>query len=136
MKYAFASALAALLIAGGAIAQTTPPTPAMPAVPATPSTCPAYPAQPAVPTAEAIKTVRDLNTSTATVNAYLTQYTTVHQCHVAEIDALKAQLEARVAEAKAAQDGALAFRNNWQTVSEAVTARGAAKQKDNRTGRQ
>ncbi len=141
MKYAFASALAALMIVGAAVAQTTPPTPAAPAVPVavappSPSACPAYPAAPTVPAADAIRNERDLNAGTLLVNAYLQSYQTVHNCRVAEIQTLKVQSDARVAEAKAAQDGALAFRASWQTTGEAVIARGGKqKQKDNRDGR-
>lgn len=144
MKYAFASALAALVVVGAAVAQTTPTTPAVPTVVAAPpaaapvaSACPAYPAPPAVPTAESIRNERDLNAGTVLVNAYLSAYQTVHNCRVNEIQVLKAQSDARVGEAKAAQEGALAFRANWQSIGEAVIARGGKqKEKDNRSGRQ
>ena len=134
MKYAFAAAAAALALAGVALAQTPTAPVAAPAVaaPIPPSTCPVYPPQPAVPSADAIRDVRALNIATATVNTYLGQYSTVHQCHINEVNALDAQTKARVTEAKAAQDSAKAFRDNWEQVTMAITARNAAKQKGKR----
>lgn len=131
MKYAFAAAVATLALVGAAVAQPTPAVtpPAAPAAPVAASACPHYPAPPTTPTADAIRNPRELNAGTEAVNGYLNQYNTVHQCHVDEIKGLQAQLDARVAEARAGQDGAVVFRTNWQTTVDAVTARAAQKQK-------
>ncbi len=138
MKYAFASALAALMIAGAAIAQTTPPTPATPAapMPVPASACPAYPAAPPLPAAEAIRNQRELDAATALVNTHINQWNTVQACRVPEVERLLAQYNARVAEAKAGGEAVKAVSDQWKATGEAVVARGAAKQKDGRTGRQ
>jgi hypothetical protein len=133
-----AAAIACVAMIGVAIAQTTAPTPpaapAAPAAPVPPSACPAYPPQPPVPMdAAAIRNTKDLNTHTATVNAYLQQYQTVHSCRVDEARALEAQTKARYDEAKAGQAAALDFRGKWQAVGEAVNARGASKKNESRT---
>lgn len=132
MKFAFASAIAAIVLAGAAaVAQTTAPTPptppvaAAPAAPVPPSSCPAYPPLPAAIAAESIRNQKDLNAGTTSVNAFLESYNRVHQCRVAEITAITNQFEARRLEAKTAQDATLAYRNAWQATTEAVMARNA-----------
>lgn len=140
MKYAAAIVAGAIALVGAAVAQTTtapalPVPAAAPAVPPSPSSCPAYPPVPIIPDAAAVKNTKQLNAGTETVNSYIAAYQQVHNCRVAEIDRLKAQVEARIAEARAGQAGALDLRNRWQTVGEAVTAKGAPK-RDTRTGRQ
>lgn len=135
MKYAFASALAALAIAGAAIAQPTTPVPpsaaapAAPVAPSPPSACPAYPTAPATPPGASIRNQRELDAGTLVVNGFLAQFKVVHDCRIAEIQAIKAQADARVDEAKAAQDAALAYRASWQATTEAIAARGAQKKR-------
>lgn len=128
MKYAFTAAIVALTVAGSALAQTPA---APPAPPPPPSACPAYPTAPTLPAAGEVTTVRALDSNTAKVNAYLNEFQTVHSCRIDEVNRLKAQSDARVTEARAAQDAALAYRASWQSVTEAFAARG--KRKDPRS---
>jgi hypothetical protein len=121
MKYAIAAIAVVAALAGGAIAQTTE----TPAAPVAPSACPAYPAAPALPEAAALKRGRTVdqkavNAQTEKVNVYIADFQSKHACRIAEVRALEAQRDARVAEAKAAQDGVLAYRNSWQTTVESL----------------
>lgn len=120
MKYAIAAFAVAAALAGGAIAQTTE-TPAAPAAPIAPSACAAYPSAPALPEAASLKRGRNIdqkavNAQTEKVNTYLNDFQTNQGCRIAEVRALEAQRDARVAEAKAGQAAALAYREQWQTM--------------------
>lgn len=120
MKYAIAAIAVVAAIAGGAIAQTTE----APAPPP-PSACAAYPTAPAIPDSATFKRGRNVdqkavNAQTEKVNAYLNDFQAKHGCRISEVRALEAQLNARVAEAKAGQDGALQYREQWQATVDSL----------------
>lgn len=127
MKYTLAAVAVVACIAGGALAQTTPPTaPAAPAAPVPASSCPAYPAAPTLPAASTLRNVKAVDAGTNTVNAWRTSYQAVHDCRLAEINALKAkvtELNTRVEEARAGQSVALDTVASWQSVIDDFTAK-------------
>jgi len=135
MKFTYAAAAAAIALLGAvAVAQTTTaPTTTAPAVaappPPPPSTCPAYPPIPVVPSEAAVRNTKELNAGTATVNAAVSAFQTVHACRIEEVRKLKAHYDTRFAEAKAGQDAALALTTQWNGVVAAVNARGEPKKK-------
>jgi len=121
MKYAIAAIAVVAALAGGAIAQTTE----TPAAPVAPSACPAYPEAPALPEAAALKRGRNVdqkavNAQTEKVNTYLADFQAKHGCRISEVRTMEAQLAARVAEAKAGQDGALRYREQWQSTVDSL----------------
>lgn len=137
MKYAIAAVAVVAAIAGGAIAQTTgapgatapAATPAAPAAPVPPSSCPAYPAAPTLPEAATLRNQKAVNAGTDTVNAWITQYQTVGTCRRAEVTALDAQLQVRVAEFKDGNARAMQVRDQWQATVDAVAAQSQKKKR-------
>lgn len=130
MKYTLAAVAVVACIAGGALAQTTPPaTPAAPAAPAAPvpaSSCPAYPAAPTLPEASTLRNVKAVDAGTNTVNTWRNAYQAVHDCRLAEINALKpkvTELNTRVEEARAGQTVALDTVAKWQATIDQFSAK-------------
>jgi hypothetical protein len=131
MKYTLAAVAVVACIAGGALAQTTPPA-AAPAAPVPASSCPAYPAPPALPDASTLRTVKQVDAGTTTVNTWRNSYQAVHDCRLAEINALKpkvTELNTRVEEARSGQQVALDTVAKWQGSIDAFTASKQKKKK-------
>jgi hypothetical protein len=107
MKVVLGAAVAAMLAASPALAQTTP------AATPPPTACAALPSPPTLPDGAAA----DRN-AMAAGNATFTEWTNVYiaalQCRRDEVTALRAQLEARVAEHNAAAEVLNATNRSWE----------------------
>lgn len=119
MKYTIAAIALTACIAGGALAQTTPPAAPAADAPVPASSCPAYPAMIALPDPASLKNTKALNAGTEKVNAWLNAYQTVHSCRIDEVNRLRPaamQFDARAKEAREAQTAVLAKRQEWENV--------------------
>lgn len=127
MKYTLAAVAVVACIAGGALAQTTPPAaPAAPAAPVPASSCPAYPAAPTLPESSTLRNVKQVDAGTNALNTWRNGYQAVHDCRLAEINALKAkvtELNTRVDEARSGQSVAVDTVSRWQSVIDDFTAK-------------
>jgi hypothetical protein len=110
MKILLGAAMAAVLLATPAFAQTETP-PAAPAA-AGQSSCGALPAVPTLPDG-ATANREEMEAGNTAYRAWYEQYTANIQCRNAEATSLRAQYEARLAEHNAGVEGLNTANTNW-----------------------
>lgn len=123
MKVLLGAVSAMLIMAGAAVAQTTPETPATPAVVAPPSRCPAVATAPTPPDG-ATATAEQIQTATAAYETWRLATVENLACRRQEALELQAAVQARVQEFNAANQAAAAAGAAMQAQVEAYNARG------------
>ncbi len=119
MKVILGVAVAAMLFAAPALAQTTPAPAAVP-----PSTCGEAPAVPTLPDGATTTRRQDMDAANTTYTAWAESYRANIVCRHAEAEALMAQATARAAEHNAAVEAFNATTTAWQAEVAEYNARG------------